>query len=122
MVKLVYCIRKSGNVSQEEFHRYWLEDHGARVRKHAAALGASRYVQSHTLETAINEALQSPRGAKPAYDGITELWWDDMETLTATMGTPDGALAARDLLEDERHFIDLEASTLFLTEEHEIFS
>jgi hypothetical protein len=29
--------------------------------------------------------------------------------------------AGQDLLEDERHFIDMEASSLFLTEEHEIF-
>ena len=37
------------------------------------------------------------------------------------MQSAGGLEAARDLLEDERGFIDLESSTLFLTEEHEIF-
>jgi len=33
----------------------------------------------------------------------------------------EGIAAGAELLEDEGHFIDFEASTLFLTEEHEIF-
>jgi hypothetical protein len=124
MIKLVYCIRKRAELSDEEFHRYWLEDHGPRVRGHAAALGASRYVQSHTLSGALaeaNEGLRASRGMSPPHDGITELWWPDMESFQKALGTKDGVEAGRDLLEDERHFIDFEASTLFLTEEHEIF-
>ncbi len=122
MVKLVYCIRKAEDVSDEEFHRYWLEEHGPRVRKHAAALGARRYVQSHTLDTETNAALRGSRGAGRPYDGITEVWWNDMEALTAGMSTLDGVAAGNDLLEDERRFIDLAGSSLFLTQEHEIFA
>jgi hypothetical protein len=122
MIKLVYCIRKAAEISAEEFHRYWLEDHGPRVRGHAVALGASRYVQSHTQQSELNEAVRGPRGAAPAYDGITEMWWRDEATLRETLGTDDARTAALDLLEDERHFIDLEASSIFLTQEHEIFS
>ena len=121
MIKLVYCIRKRADLSSEEFHRYWLEDHGPRVRGHAKALGASRYVQSHTLQTDENEALRSSRGMSPPHDGITELWWSDLESFQKGLSGAEGTLAGRDLLEDERHFIDFEASTLFLTEEHEIF-
>lgn len=121
MIKLVYCIRKRADISQEEFHRYWLEQHGPRVRGHAEALGATRYVQSHTLDSDFNEQLRASRGMKAAHDGITEMWWPDMETFEETMQSAGGAAAARDLLEDERGFIDVESSTLFLTEEHEIF-
>ena len=121
MIKLVYCIRKRADISEAEFHRYWLEEHGPRVKGHAAALGASRYVQSHTLDTPLNERFQQSRGAAPPHDGITELWWPDLETLQEVMQTAPAQEAARDLLEDERGFIDLEASTLFMTEEHEIF-
>ena len=121
MIKLVYCIRKRADVSEEEFHRYWLEEHGPRVRRHAKALGADRYVQSHNLRAPINDALAASRGMGPAHDGITELWWKDMAAFEASLGTPDGIEAGKDLLEDERGFIDFESSTLFLSEEHEIF-
>ena len=121
MIKLVYCIRKRADISEAEFHRYWLEQHGPRVRSHAEALGASRYVQSHTFDSDYNDGLRESRGMGPAHDGITEMWWPDMETFEETMQSAGGLEAARDLLEDERGFIDLESSTLFLTEEHEIF-
>lgn len=44
MIKLVYCIKRKASVSPEEFYRYWLEDHGPKVRSVAAATGAVRYV------------------------------------------------------------------------------
>jgi uncharacterized protein (TIGR02118 family) len=121
VIKLVYCIRKRADVSEAEFHRYWLEEHGPRVRGHAKALGADRYVQSHNLRLPHNEGLAASRGMPPAHDGITELWWRDLAAFEAAMGTEAGAAAGKDLLEDERRFIDFEASTLFLCEEHEIF-
>ena len=121
MIKLVYCIRKRADISEAEFHRYWLEEHAPRVRGHAKALGADRYVQSHTLDSELNEGLRASRGMSPPHDGITELWWSDLEAFQKALDSGDGIAAGRDLLEDERHFIDTEASTLFLTEEHEIF-
>lgn len=121
MIKLVYCVRKRADVSDAEFHRYWLEEHGPRARGHAKAIHADRYVQSHTLDTELNESLRDSRGARPAYDGITEMWWSDLESFQKALAGEDGIAAAKDLLADERHFIDLEASSLFLTEEHEIF-
>lgn len=121
MIKLVYCIRKAAGISQAEFHRYWLEEHGPRVRGHATALGATRYVQSHTLASEMNVGLQLSRGALDPYDGITELWWVDEEALRVGLETEAGRAAGLDLLRDERTFIDLEASSLFLTREHEIF-
>ena len=52
---------------------------------------------------------------------MTELWWDSQEDLEAAMQGQDGVEAGPILLEDERSFIDLQGSSLFLTEEHEIF-
>jgi uncharacterized protein (TIGR02118 family) len=121
MVKLVYCVRKREDVSDEEFHRYWLEEHGPRVRGHAEALAADRYVQSHTLDSPLNEGLRASRGSSPAYDGITEMWWSDRAAFEATLATEAGRAAGADLLADEHNFIDTAASSLFLTEEHEIF-
>lgn len=121
MIKLVYCIRRRDGMTADEFRKRWREEHAPRVAHFAKALRARRYVQSHTLDSRYNEALRASRGARPPYDGITELWWDSEAELAAAMGDPDGVAAGRTLLEDEGHFIDLAGSSLFLTEEHEIF-
>jgi len=121
MIKLTYCIRRRADVDPEAFRRYWLENHAPLVAKHAEAIGAVRYVQSHTTDDATNDVLRASRGAAEPYDGITEVWWDSSEDLTAGLTTPDGQAAGNALLEDERNFIDLERSSLFMTVEHEIF-
>ena len=121
MIKLVYCIRRRPDVEPQEFHRYWLERHGPLVRSVAVAIGAVRYVQSHTIASDLNDALRASRGAREAYDGITEVWWASRADLERGLADPTGIDAARRLLEDESTFIDLAASSLFLTEEHEIF-
>jgi uncharacterized protein (TIGR02118 family) len=120
MVKLVYCIRRREDVSPEEFHRYWLEEHGPLVRRVAGAIGAVRYVQSHTVAPELNAILRESRGSAEPYDGITEVWWESLDTLVASMGTPESQDAQRRLLEDESVFIDVARSAVFMTEEQAI--
>ncbi len=120
MIKLVYVVRRRADLTPEQFRARWLV-HGPLVREVAAAIRARRYIQSHTLETPLNAAFAASRGMGEAFDGITEVWWDDLDALGAGMASPDGAAAAQRLLDDEREFIDLAASFLFLTEEHPIF-
>ena len=121
MVKLVYCIRRREDVSPEEFRRYWLDEHGPLVRSVASAIGAVRYVQSHTMAPELNEVLRGSRGADQPYDGITEVWWESLADLQASMQTPESQEAQRRLLEDESTFIDFSRSSVFMTEEHVIF-
>jgi len=121
MLKLVYCIRRRQDVSAEEFHRYWLEEHAPLVRSVARAIGAVRYVQSHAVEPELNEVLRASRGAEEPYDGITEVWWDSRTDLEAALQTTDGLDAQRRLMEDEATFIDFARSRVFMTEEHVIF-
>ncbi len=120
MIKLTYCVRRLPAVSAEEFHRYWRDVHGPLVRDRAAALGVRRYVQVHALTTPLNDALRAGRGAQEPYDGVAELWWDSVQDLQAAARTPDGRQAGLDLLEDERRFIDLGRSALWLGEEHAV--
>ena len=120
MIKLVYIIRRRPDFAPEEFRRRWLA-HGPLVAEVAGAIRARRYVQSHTLDTPINAILAESRGMAEGYDGITEVWWDSMEEIVAGMGSPEAQAAQLRLLEDEREFIDLASSFVFLTEEHRIF-
>jgi hypothetical protein len=81
-----------------------------------------RYVQSHTQHPEFGAAISAARGMKQAgFDGIAELWWDDMATLQATLENEAAQAASAELATDEAKFIDMEASTIFFTEEHEIF-
>jgi uncharacterized protein (TIGR02118 family) len=121
MVKLVYCIRRREGVSAEEFHRYWLEDHAPLVSSVADAIGALRYVQSHTVEPELNALLQASRGAEDPYDGITEVWWESLADLQSALETTQGQEAQGRLMQDEATFIDFARSRVFLTEEHVIF-
>jgi uncharacterized protein (TIGR02118 family) len=121
MVKLVYILRARKDLSPEEFYRYWHKEHAPKVREVAKAIRARKYVQSHTLNTPLNAALVESRGMSPIYEGITEILWDSLEELQAAAASPEGAQALKMLAEDEAKFIDLAHSTVFMTEEHEIF-
>ena len=121
MLKFIYCVRRRPEMSVEAFRKYWLENHGPLVRSYAKALRARRYVQSHTLDSPLNAAAQQPRGTKPAYDGITEIWWDKAEDLIAALSTPEGQKANQLLAQDEARFCDLPNCSVFFAEEHTIF-
>ncbi len=118
MVKLVFCLRRLPPLSRAEFQRYWREQHGPLVRRHATALGIRRYVQTHMDFERLSAALGATRGAPEPYDGVAELWWDSTDALAGATATPEGAAAGRALLEDERRFIDHARSPIFLATEH----
>jgi uncharacterized protein (TIGR02118 family) len=105
-------------MSREEFQRYWFENHGALINRHTETLQIRRYVQTHARETSLDEALANSRGSEARYyDGVAELWWDSLEDLMAAFSTAAGQAAALELLEDERRFIDLPNSPMWLGEE-----
>ena len=122
MLKCVYCVRRLPSFSLEEFYDYWLNNHGPLVRKHASILGMKRYVQSHTIhEPMLNAAAQQPRGITDMYDGITEIWWDSPESISAVLQTSEGQESNRILSEDEARFVDCANSAIFFSTEHTIF-
>ena len=120
MTKLVFCLRRLPHLSPEEFQRYWYDRHAPLVRAHAATLRIRRYVQTHTLVHPLNTALAASRGGPEAFDGVAERWWDSVEDLAAASATPEGRAAGAALLEDERRFIDLARSPLFVATERPI--
>jgi uncharacterized protein (TIGR02118 family) len=117
MVKLVFCLPE---LSREAFQRYWRETHGPLVRQHAAALRIRRYVQVHTLDDPINDALRAGRAGAEPFDGVAELWWDSRADFEAAVVSERGRAAGVVLLEDERRFIDHARSSLFVAEEHAV--
>ena len=106
MIKLIYCFRKRSGMTGEEFNRYWRDVHaalGARIP------GLRRFVQSRMIEI--------PGDVRRAdFDGVAELWFDDVEALLA-------ARASRKWREaglDEEHFLDPATTAYAVTEERAI--
>jgi uncharacterized protein (TIGR02118 family) len=67
MIKLIGYLKRKPGLAVEEFQRRWLA-HGVEV---ATLPGLRRYVQSHTL-------LNGYRKGQPIYDGLAELWFEDV--------------------------------------------
>ena len=108
MVKLVYCVTKKAGLTDEEFFRYWENIHGpigARIP------GLRKLVQSHRLTVAGDKH-------RPDYDGMAELWFDDVEALLAARQSPEWKSSS----EDEANFIDHSKVAYFLSEEHTILN
>ena len=115
------ALRRRDDVAPEEFHRYWREEHAPLACRLLEPLKLRRYVQTHTLDTDFYAQLASARGTVEAFDGVAELWWGSLDDLAAAFGSEDGQRANAELAEDEARFIDLERSSLFLTEEQVMF-
>jgi uncharacterized protein (TIGR02118 family) len=118
MAHLMFCLRRLPHLTREEFQTYWRDVHAPLVHERAAALGLTRYEQNHALPEEAQARLAQARGTPAGFDGVAQLWWQD------TPRSPEQREAARranaELLEDEKRFIDLAASPIFLVEDHEV--
>lgn len=120
MFKIIFCLRRRPDLTPEQFDAYWRDTHAPLVRRHAAALGIRRYVQSTRFDSDLAEAAAKVRGAPAPFDGVAELWFDSLEAVQAGFSTEAGRAAGRALLEDEARFIDLENSPIWFATEREI--
>lgn len=120
MIKLTFCLRRLPSLSLEAFQDYWRHTHAPLVAERAEILRIRRYQQVHTLDvSSLHEALRSRNGGAPEpFDGVAELWFDSLESMRVS---GDEALqASGELLADERNFIDLARSPMWIAEEHAI--
>ncbi len=119
MIKFVMCLTRHPNMSREEFKDYWMNSHGPFFMSNADAMGAKKYVQSHTIDTPLNEGIRASREMQPEYDGVAEVWFESEEALIEGMSSPEGQKLGAALLEDEKNFIDHTKSCAFIVKEHE---
>ena len=106
MLKLVYCITKRSDLTDEEFFRYWKDVHGpigARIP------GVRRMIQSHRVHVPGDQH-------RPDYDGMVELWFDNADALLAARRSAEWKASG----DDEANFIDATRVAYFVTEEHVI--
>jgi uncharacterized protein (TIGR02118 family) len=119
MIKFVYTMRHREGTTREEFQTYWREHHALLVKSHAETLRIRRYVQVHSVDTGLEDAVSGARGSETrVYDGVAEIWWDSVEDLIAGFSSDAGVAAGNELVEDERRFTDLAHSPLWFGEEY----
>ena len=102
MIRLTYLLRRKPGMSLEDFQAHWRTIHGPLVAGHAQQLDCLRHVQVHTVEDEQRETMSRARGQmEPPYDGVIEMWWENVETLERALATDSGKQAAAELLEVE---------------------
>ena len=120
MIKFVMCLRRHPDMTREQFQEYWMNKHGPFFMKNTGALSAKKYVQSHTVDTPLNDGLRNSRGMQPEYDGVAEVWFESEEDLIEAMNSPEGQKLGAALMEDEGNFVDHSRSSAFIVKEHEL--
>ncbi len=109
MVKLTICARRRDDLTHEQFDTYWRDQHGPLIR---ATTEFSRHVRSYVQCHGVDSA--GAFGAESDWDGIAELWFDDVEAMQRAFAEPRYLEVIRP---DELKFVDLEACVSYLSEE-----
>lgn len=112
-LKITFCLRRLPSLGQQAFLDYWYLNHAPLVRRHAAALRIARYIQLVPQQTPLSGPMMKARGAPEPFDGVAELWFASEADLEASLRDKAASVAGRELLEDERRFIDLARSPLW---------
>lgn len=97
MLKQVTYFKKRADLGADEFEQYWSTRHAEIV---CELPGLRRYVQNHMAV------------AGGAFDGIAEVWFDDIDAMRANAGHP----ALDRIRADEANFIDLDTMGSIIAE------
>jgi len=86
-------IKRRPDLTREEFCKYWKEKHGPLVAK--IVPGLRKYIQNYPME---------PFGSKYEFDGIAEMWFDDLQEFRQFLAWRKTG-EAKALIADEQEFL-----------------
>lgn len=123
MIRISYLMRRLPSLSLEEFQSYWSEKHPQAAPEDAfPMLGVKRYVQVLLLDTDGRDLVIGPRtGLVEPFDGMAELWVDDVEALERDWSTDKAKEYIKIFFKDEQNFIDWSRSTIQVSKEINVF-
>lgn len=118
MFRIVYVFNRKKELSLKKCQNYWKEIHAPLVQKKSQTLGILKYSQFHTAGNPVfNWIMRKFRNTLPPFDGVGE-YWIDRGKLTSALNTDEGLKTMQELVDDEKKFIDLPGSCLWLAKEH----
>ena len=112
MVKFSILLRKRADMNHEDFVHYHKISHAPlftslpEVQQHVR-----KYIQCHALPVSL------PGLPEPYYDGITELWFDDVESIGKVFSSKNYMQKIRP---DEEKFLDLQQCGFLITVENPV--
>jgi len=123
MIRISYLMRRKPGLSLEEFQSYWSEKHPQAAPEHAfGVLGVKKYVQVLPLETDARNLVIGPRqGLVDPFDGMAELWVDDVAAIERDWSTEKAKEYIGIFFKDEQNFIDWSRSTILVSKEINVF-
>jgi len=84
MFKLIILLKKKSTLTEEQFAEYWVETHAPLAKKMP---GLRRYV--------VN-VVTPPPNREPEYDGVVELWFDNVTDMKKAFNSPEGQATQND--------------------------
>ena len=108
MVKLIVCVKRNPDMEVEEFHQYWRTSHGGLIK---SIPGLRKYIRKYSQSHTVPQAYE--RNEAP-FDGVAELWFDDMAAVDGFFADPDYIAKIRP---DELKFTDHTNLVWFVTQE-----
>ena len=114
MIKFSILLKRKGSLSHEQFVAHHREIHAALFMSLPVVKETvRRYVQQHGIPANLP-------GLPPVkYDGITELWFDDVEALGRCFSDPEYLAIIRP---DEESFLDLHGCDFVVSEEFAVLA
>ncbi len=104
MIKMISFAKRKQGMPVDEFQNYWISAHALKVKGYP---GLRKYAVSLTLQSGYG------RG-EPAYDGVAELWFDDLNDFEKTRHSSEFAAGVQDL----HNFIDMNTRGMILVDDH----
>jgi len=106
MIKMFALLPKREDITDVQFHEHWSTIH----REHALRITRlRRYVQAHRIDVALDGPAVAP------YDGIPEVWYDDLASAVGQNEDPDYTEYAQ---RDEPNFVAMGRIAFVPTAEH----
>lgn len=106
MIKVITIVTRRPDISEDDFRREY--EIQAQIVQEVRDMGLKRYVQ--------NVVLPDPQGGEPPYNGIAELWFENMEVVQKVIASPNFAKAAAHL----PAFVDDEKTITVFVEEKDV--
>lgn len=110
-LRMTAMLRRNPNISREQFRQHWGEVHGPWAMRHPEVFGFRHYVQLHTPADADDNPIASARQSPPAFDGVSVIYRDP-----STAPADVVAALRAEFHEDEKSFLDIDASPVFMGE------
>lgn len=112
MIKVSVFLTRRPDLTHEQFRHYWKEKHAPLVMSlDVFKTHVRRYTQQHSLNN-VPAVFPVAR-----YDGVAELWLDDLSSVTTISGHQDYASI---VAKDEENFLDRTKTVMFLSSESQI--